>query len=271
MLHRPRSNNPANRIVIAFAAVLIGFGCSRGGSGSITVAGSTSVQPFAEMLAEAYMKLHPGSVINVQGGGSSAGIQAVKNCACGIGTSSRNLKPEEKNLTSIVIALDGIVIIVNRDNPVSNLTLDQIRGIFKGTIKNWTEVGGFPKPITAITREEGSGTRSSFQELVMGEDFFSDHALVQDSNGAIREIVATDPDAIGYISFGLVDGRVKAVSIEDVEPTIATMAEGTYRLVRPFFFVTRTAPTGTVRQFIDFVTSPAAQAAFAREGLIIPR
>jgi phosphate transport system substrate-binding protein len=248
---------------------LVGLDCTRGGNGSsITIAGSTSVQPFAEMLAEIYMKQNPKIRINVQGGGSSAGIQAVESGACAIGTSSRNLKPEEKSLYSTLIARDGIVIVINRNNPVTDLSLDEIRGIFTGRIKNWSEVGGTNKPITPITREEGSGTRGSFQDLVMGKEFFSDDALVQDSNGSIREIVASDPAAIGYISYGLIDSRVKALSISGVTPTIETMAAGRYNLVRPFLFVVKIAPAGTVKNFIDFVLSPEGQRALKSEGLI---
>jgi len=253
-------------LILVLATVLA---CTRAGKGgSITVAGSTSVQPFAEMVAELYMKENPKIRINVQGGGSSAGIQAVKNGACAIGTSSRNLKPDELDLQTTLIAKDGIVIIVNRRNPVTGLTIDQIQEIFIGRIKNWSEIGGNNKPITAITREEGSGTRSSFQELVMGTEFFSDDALVQDSNGAIREIVASDPDAIGYISFGLVDSRVKPLKISGVTPSLETMETGEYNLVRPFLFVTKTVPQGLVKDFIDFVLSPEAQSALKREGLI---
>jgi len=249
-------------------ALGFGLGCTGGKSGSITIAGSTSVQPFAEMLAELYMKHHPATNINVQGGGSSAGIQAVESGACAIGSSSRTLKPAEQHLSCVVIARDGIVIVVNRANPVADLTLDQIRGIFTGRIKTWSEVGGGGASITPITREEGSGTRSSFQELVMGKEFFSDDALVEDSNGAIREIVATDPAAIGYISYGLIDNRVKALTISGVPPTVATMTAGMYTLVRPFLFVTRTVPAGQIKKFIDFVLSPEAQTALQHEGLI---
>ncbi len=249
--------------------VALGLSCTRAGKGgSITVAGSTSVQPFAEMVAELYMKKNPKIRINVQGGGSSAGIQAVKSGACAIGTSSRNLKPDELSLVSTLIAKDGIVIVVNGRNPVTGLTIEQIQGIFTGRIKNWSEVGGIQKPITPITREEGSGTRSSFQELVMGTEFFSDDALVQDSNGAIREIVASDPAAIGYISFGLVDNRVKPLRIAGVTPSLETMETGQYNLVRPFLFVTRTAPAGPVKDFIDFVLNPEGQASLKNEGLI---
>ena len=177
-------------------------GCSRGParSHSITIAGSTSVQPFAEKLAEIYMEVHPETIVNVQGGGSTAGIKACQQGAAEIGTSSRELKKEEFDLKRIVIAHDGIAIIVHPRNQVQNLSVAQLQGIFSGRIRTWDQLGWVTKPIFFVTREEGSGTRDAFEHLVMKKMEISDEALVEDSNGSVREIVATNPWAIGYIS-----------------------------------------------------------------------
>ncbi len=261
-------------------AVLLVAGCSRGNKAAITVAGSTSVEPFAERLAELYMRAHPDAKISVQGGGSSAGIRAVTSRICAIGMSSRELTPEEKSLVEIPIALDAIALIVNRHNPVRELTMEQARGIFAGRIRNWRQVGGPNRRITPITREEGSGTRASFEKKVMAAGMpkdengkmnpaaFAADALVQDSNGAVREIVASDPAAIGYISSGLVDERIAAILVGGIAPTEATVRSGRYPVVRKFLFLTNGEATGTAQAFINYVLSDSGQNALVEEGLM---
>ncbi len=254
-------------LILAFALLL--GGCRRGEAGGLTLAGSTSVQPFAELLAEEYMLRHPQSPpINVQGGGSTAGIQAAQTGAADIGMSSRELRDDETGLYAITIARDAIAVIVNPRNPVSDLTLEQIRAIFSGQLTNWKAVGGEDHPITLVTREEGSGTRGAFQKLVMGEEEIFGEAIVQDSNGAVRELVASDPHAIGYISLGIADERVKVIKVNGVEPSIESVERGEYLLVRPFLFVLKGEPQGLAKDFIDFVLSPEAQELLAQEGLV---
>ena len=265
--------------LLLFAALLLPLGCSRASKTAITLAGSTSVEPFAERLAELYMRAHPDAEISVQGGGSSAGIRACQSRICAIGMSSRELNPEEKGLVEIPIALDAIALIVNRENPVRELTMEQAHGIFTGRIRNWREVGGPNRRITPITREEGSGTRASFEEKVMaagmpkGKDgktspaAFAPDALVQDSNGSVREIVASDPAAIGYISSGLIDERVAAVLLGGIAPSEATIRSGSYPVVRQFLFLTNGEPTGTAKAFITYVLSDSGQKALVEEGL----
>jgi phosphate transport system substrate-binding protein len=241
--------------------------CQRSGAG-ITVAGSTSIEPFAELLAEEYMRLHPHSNIYVQGGGSTAGIKAVETHAADIGMSSRSLSPQEKDLYAVTIARDAIAIIVHPKNPIRSLSLLQIRQIFSGGIKNWSEVGGLSYPIVMVSREEGSGTRESFQKFVMGEEESSLESLVQDSNGAIRQVVATDPNAIGYISLGLVNEKVRALDISGAEPTVTNIENGKYTLVRPFLFLFKGEPAGESKAFLEFVLTPSAQALLSKEGLV---
>jgi len=252
-----------------FSLWLIGLsaGCQRSGDG-ITIAGSTSVEPFAGLLAEEYMHDHPEAHIYVQGGGSTAGIEAVKTRTANIGMSSRALVDEEKNLHAITIAKDAIVIIVHRNNPVDDLSLIQIRRVFSGNVRSWKELGGPAVPLTLVTREEGSGTREAFQKFVMGKDQISLESLVQDSNGAVRQVVASNLSAIGYLSLGLVNDQVKALKVAGIEPALTEIQKGTYTLVRPFLFVFNQEPEGETRSFVQYVLSPRPQQLLQREGLV---
>ncbi|UCD19800.1 MAG: phosphate ABC transporter substrate-binding protein [candidate division WOR-3 bacterium] len=236
--------------------------------GGVIIAGSTSVQPFIEKVAEHFMEKYPDITINVQGGGSTAGVQATMNGTCDIGTSSRNLKPTERGLKVILIALDGIAVIVHRSSPVGDLSVERIRRIFSGHQKEWNESGIAGNVIIPVTREEGSGTRASFEEMIMGDEAISDACLVQDSNGAVREIIATTPQGVGYISVGLVDEREKAVAIEGIKPTLANLITEKYRFARPFLLLLREEPTGNVKKFIDYVLSEEGQEILAGSGLI---
>lgn len=247
-------------------------GCSRqeGERGSsITVAGSTSVQPFAEMLAEEYAAKYPERpAINVQGGGSSAGARAALAGTAEIGMMSRDLAESESDLTATVIARDALALIVHPSNPVSGLTRVEVRGIFSGRITDWQEIGGPPGKIHVVSREEGSGTRGAFDELMMeGEDVLP-RAIVQDSNGAVRETVAGDKMGIGYISLGLVDARVKAIKIDCVEATVENVRAGDYALVRPFLFVAKGKYAPEARSFVEFVLSEEGRRILADEGLV---
>ena len=242
--------------------------CSFMPKAGIIVAGSTSVQPFAEVLAEEYMTLHPDVTIDIQGGGSAAGIMAAQSGTADIGMSSRELKDEEQNLWYVEIARDGLAVIVHPSNPIQNLTLNQVRDIYAATVSNWSQLGG-PKPkIDVITREDGSGTRAAFETLVMGKAEITPRAIVQDSNGAIRQLVADDPNAIGFISLGLVNETVKALELGGVAATRENVINGSYGLSRPFLFMTRSQPTGQTKQFIDFTLSAEGQKLLATEGLI---
>lgn len=234
----------------------------------MTVAGSTSVQPFAEKLAEEFMAEHPDIHINIQGGGSSAGVRAAQTGAAQIGMSSRNLKEKEKGLHETVIAYDGIAVIVHRDNPLDSLSREQVAGIFAGDFTDWRQLDGSEGSIHFVAREEGSGTRGAFEKMVMGERDISLRALVQASNGAVREIVARDPGSIGYISLGLVDERVKALAVDGAAATREAIIAGEYTLVRPFLFLSREEPVGTSKSFIDFIMGPVGQELLSAEGLI---
>lgn len=248
------------------ACLLSSCGSTR--QAGVIAAGSTSVQPFAESLAEEFMRENTGITVDVQGGGSSSGVLAAQSGTADIGMSSRELKGDEKSLWSVEIARDGLAVIVNPENPIGNLTLNQVRDIYTTSVRNWSQLGGPNWEIHFISREEGSGTRSAFESLVMVKSEINPKAIIQDSNGAVRQLVADDPAAIGFVSLGLVNDKVKALSLEGVHATAENVINGTYNLSRPFLFITKAAPTGMTRQFIDFTLSAAGKKLLAAEGLI---
>lgn len=260
----------AMAIGVVFALNMFALsGCSQKSSAAIIIAGSTSVQPYAEVVAEEYSILHPGTEIDIQGGGSSAGITAAQSGVANIGMSSRSLKDEEKGLWYVEIARDGLAIVVNPANNVQGLTLEQVRDIYSETITTWNEVGGSKSKIHVIAREEGSGTRSAFTDLVMGKTTeITPRAIVQDSNGAVRQLVADDPNAIGFISLGLVNETVKALQLDGIAATRENVENGSYQLSRPFLFVSSGEPTGQVKEFVDFILSDDGQKILVNEGLI---
>lgn len=230
-------------------------------SGSITIAGSTSVQPVSEELAKAFMAKNSGVTINVQGGGSSAGIKAAKEGAAQIGASSRELKAAEKEgISEYTIALDGIAVVVNAKNEVAELTMEQVQKIFTGEVTNWKELGGQDAAINVVNREAGSGTYGAFEELVIGkEKKFTDKALTQPSTGAVRTTVAGDANAIGYVSLGSLNDQVKGVKVDGVEPSIENVKSGTFKISRPFLYLTKGEATDISKAFIDFVMSEEGQ------------
>jgi phosphate transport system substrate-binding protein len=260
-------------LVLGAAFLLAGnHGCGRASRPGLTLAGSTSVQPFAEKWADAYQARRPGVAIHVQGGGSTAGVQAAISGAAQIGMSSRQLAPDERGrVTGIPVARDGIAVIVHPTMAVSDLQIAEVRAIYAGEIRSWRSiVGGRDLPITVITREEGSGTRAAFEGLVMGQRRIVASALVQDSTGAVRQMVASDPAAVGYVSIGLVDASVKALRLGGVEATEANIDAGKYPLVRPFLFVVPAQPPALVRDFVEWIVGPEGRALTRREGLLPP-
>ena len=258
-------------LAVCACLLLDAAACSRATQKGVTLAGSTSVQPFAEKWADAYHARHPDTPIHVQGGGSTAGVQAAISGAAQIGMSSRALTPEETaRVTGIAVARDGIAIVVHPTLPANDLALEQLQAIYAGEISNWRQLGGRDVPITLITREEGSGTRAAFEALVMGGRRIAASALVQDSTGAVRQMVASDPAAIGYVSIGLVDASVKALRLHGVEATEANIDAGKYPLVRPFLFVLPSQPPAVVQDFIAWITGPEGRELTRREGLLPP-
>ncbi|MBP6876345.1 MAG: phosphate ABC transporter substrate-binding protein [Candidatus Eisenbacteria bacterium] len=244
-------------------------GCGKSGRDGITLAGSTAFQPFAEKLAERYLAAHPDESIDVQGGGSAVGIQAAISGAAEIGVADMLQLPQEAAaLTATVVARDGIALVVHPSNPLRELTAEQAHDIFAGRIRNWRDLGGRDATIHVFSREDGSGTRKSFDKMVLRGDRVSGEALYQNSNGTIREAVASDPNAIGYVSIGLVNDKVKALLWNGTEPTNQNVVDGIYPLARPVYFLTRGEPAPPARRFIEYVLSAEGQQILAAEGLV---
>lgn len=235
----------------------------------IEIAGSTSVQPVADKLAQAYMEKHPNVKINVQGGGSGLGIRSVSQGIIDIGTSSKELNSNEsKGLNQYLIGKDGILVVVNSENPVDNLNKSQIRAIYNGNITNWKDVGGKDAKINVITREDGSGTRSVFQKVVMVKDTIRGDAVVLTSTESIAQAVKGDPNAIGYMSITAFKGDIKALKVDGVSPSADTIANGSYPIQNPFLFLTKGSPQGVVLDFMNFCLSPEGQAIVKSEKVV---
>lgn len=260
----------SKKIYMISSLLIIGLmigGCGKGKT-SFTLAGSTAFQPFAEKLADQYMMSHPNISITVQGGGSEVGIQSANSGAAQIGMADLvTLPPEANSLIATVVAKDGIAVVVNPKNQIVKLTTDQVRDIFNGKITNWKEVGGIDASITVVSREAGSGTRSSFEQIVKDITLKKD-ALIQDSNGTIRETVANDANSVGYLSHGLVNEKIKPLKIDEVDCTVEQIVAGNYKLVRPIYLLVKGNMEGEVKNFIDYILSPEGQKTIKADGLL---
>ncbi|MEA4962009.1 phosphate ABC transporter substrate-binding protein [Lutispora sp.] len=245
---------------------------------SIVINGSTSVQPLAEELSNAFKSKNPNATIDIQGGGSGVGIKSAGDGVVDIGMSSRDLKPEEKSLKEFKIAIDGIAVIVHPENGVKDLTVDQLRKIYTGEITNWKEVGGKDAKITVVTREEGSGTRGAFIELVKLEVTEGDKkvdktlasAITQGSTGAVMTTVAGDANAIGFASFGSAKDKtdIKLISIDGSECNEENISAGSYKISRPFLMLTKDEPAGLAKAFLDFILSAEGQGIVAENNYL---
>lgn len=240
-------------------------------SGTVSTDGSTSMEKVIGALGEAFMEANPDVTFTYNPTGSGSGIQAVQEGRCDIGLSSRALKDDEKaaGLTETILCYDGIAIIVNPANKVENLTLAQIADVYTGKITNWSEVGGDDAEIVLIGREAGSGTRSGFEEIVDVKDKCQ-YRQELSSTGDVITTVAQNPGAIGYASLASVKDTVKAVNVEGVTPSEATIKDGTYAIQRPFVLATKTdAKLNDVAQaFFDYVTSPDANDVITAAGVV---
>ena len=240
---------------------------------TISVGGSTSVTPLMELFQAEYASIHPNVSITISGTGSGDGITGSASGIYDIGMSSRELRPAEigTGLEPIVIAIDGIALIMNNSSPVTNLSMDQIRNIYTGAITRWEQLGaaanGKTGGIAVISREPGSGTRGAFQEILNFTDAdLVANAIILDGTGAIRSSVAQNPDAIGYISSGSVNDSVKGLNVEGAAPTEPNLRNGSYLISRPFILIIRrdVAPTPAARAFLDWTLSAQGQAIVAR-------
>ena len=240
-------------------------------SGKVTTGGSTSVEKVVGAFIEAFMAENSGVDVTYDPTGSGAGITGAAEGTLDIGLSSRALKDDEAagGLTATTFALDGIAIIVNSENTVEDLTLEQIKGLATGEITNWSEVGGPDMPVVLVGREAGSGTRDGFESIVDVKDACKyDQELT--STGAVIAGVAANPNAFGYASLSAVDDTVKAVTVEGVAASEATVQDGTYKIQRPFVFVTKDGAelSEAAQAFIDFATSDAASELIVNAGAV---
>ena len=244
-------------------------------SGTISLAGSTSMEKLCEAMSESFMETYPGVTVTVEYTGSGAGLESLASGSVDIGNSSRHLKDEEVAGGAVenVVAIDGIAVIVDPANSVSDIPADKLAAIYKGEITNWSDLGGNDEAIVVIGRESGSGTRDAFEELLEVKDACK-YAQELDSTGGVKAKVAATPGAIGYVSLDVVDESIKAVSIDSVEPTEANIIAGDYLLSRPFVMATNgeiSAQNDLVKGWFDYISSDAGKDVIKSVGLIIPQ
>ncbi|MEM0531152.1 phosphate ABC transporter substrate-binding protein [Zongyangia sp. HA2173] len=237
-------------------------------SGILKLSGSTSMEKVAKAWGEAFTAENPDVTVDVQLGGSGAAVTNVNDGVSDIGNLSRALKDEEKEgLTENTVALDGIAVAVNPANGVEDLTIDQIKDIFLGNITNWSELGGSDAEIVVVGREAGSGTRDGFEEIVGVKDEAQYDSELNET-GQVKNLVATNENAIGYISLDYVDDTVKALKVGGVSPSEETIKDGSYTLQRPFIMVTKGEGTELAQAFLEYVLSEAGQEVAKTAGCI---
>ncbi len=245
---------------------------AEGLNGSIKLAGSTSMEKLANSVAEAFMEKYPNVTVTAEFTGSSAGIEAVLAKSVDIGNSSRNLKDSEKKAGAAenIVAIDGIAVVVNPAAAVENLSKDQLTKIYTGEITNWSDVDGESAPIVVIGREAGSGTRGAFEELLEIEDNCA-YAGELDSTGAVMAKIASTPGAIGYVSLDVIDDTVKALKLDNVEPSEETIKAGNYFLSRPFVMATAgdlSDQNELIQTLFDYLQSEEGKELIKSVGLI---
>lgn len=244
-------------------------------SGKITLAGSTSMEKLANAMAEAFMEKYPNVTVAPEFTGSGAGLESLAKGTVDIGDASRALSDDEKAGGAVenIVAIDGIAVITDSENAVSDITSEQLAQIYTGEITNWSDLGGADEQIVVIGREAGSGTRDAFEELNDVKDACK-YAQELDSTGAVLAKVAATPGAIGYVSLDVVDDTVKALQLNSVDATEDNILAGTYVLQRPFVMATMgeiSEQNNLVKAFFDFIHSEEGQQVITSVGLIIPQ
>lgn len=241
-------------------------------SGKISMAGSTSMEKLANAVAEAFMEKYPDVTVNAEFTGSSAGLEALAAGSVDIGNSSRNLKEEEiaGGAVENIVAIDGIAVVTDKANTVTNLSKEDLAKIYKGEVTNWKDLGGTDEPIVVVGREAGSGTRSAFEELLEIEDVCK-YANELDSTGAVIAKVASTPGAIGYASLDALDDSVTAIALEGVDATEENIKAGSYVLSRPFVMATKgeiSEQSEAVRELFAYLQSEEGKEIIKSVGLI---
>lgn len=241
-------------------------------SGTITMAGSTSMEKLANAVAESFMIKYPNVTVTAEFTGSSAGIESVLSGNVNIGNASRALKDSEKESGAVenIVAIDGIAVISDSANEVADLTKEQLISIYTGQTTNWSELGGVDSAIVVVGREAGSGTRGAFEEL-LGIEEQCTYANELDSTGAVMAKVASTPGAVGYVSLDVIDETVKAFSLEGVEATAENIKAGNYFLSRPFVMATKgeiTQQDAAVQELFSYLASEEGKEVIKAVGLI---
>lgn len=249
-------------------------GKSESVSGTVTLAGSTSMQKLCDALVESFMSANPQLTVTVEYTGSGAGLEALASGSVKIGNASRPLKAAEKSagLVENIVAIDGIAVISNKENPVQDITTEQLVKIYKGEIKNWQELGGKDEQIIVLGREAASGTRDAFEEILKIKNTCK-YAQELDSTGAVLAKTAATPGAIGYVSLDVVDKTVNSLKLDGVSATEKEISAGKYKLQRPFVMATKgeiSAQNEAVQAWFKYVQSPACKDIIKKVGLIIP-
>lgn len=243
--------------------------------GKVTLAGSTSMEKLCEALSESFMADNPGVTVTVEYTGSGAGLESLAAGSVDIGNASRGLKDEEKANGSVenIVAIDGIAVITEKNNSVTDISAEALSKIYTGEITNWSDLGGADMPIVVIGREAGSGTRDAFEELLEIADGCK-YAQELDSTGAVLAKVASTPGAIGYVSLDVVDSSVIALKLDGVEPSEEQILAGNYILQRPFVMATTgeiSEQSEAVKAWFDYIGSDAGKEVIKKVGLIIPQ
>ena len=243
-------------------------------SGTVTLAGSTSMQKLCEAMIESFEEVYPDITVTAEYTGSGAGLESLAAGKTDIGNASRALKDGEKETGAVenVVAIDGIAVITHKDNTVDNLTSEQLTDIYTGKITNWKDLGGADEAIVVLGREAGSGTRGAFEELLKVDDQCK-YAQELDSTGGVLAKVASTPGSIGYVSLDVVDDTVKALSLDDVAPTEENIVAGSYKLSRPFVMATMGTideQNDLVKTWFGYVQSDEGKAVITAMGLILP-
>ncbi len=262
--------------VICLSVSLIEAMAQKSRTKKLTIQGSTTVLPIAQRCAEEFMKEHPEANISVRGGGSGVGIAALIDGTIDIATASRAMKTKELkkarvngiNPVAHVVARDAIAVILHPQNPVNNLTKSQLKAIYTGAISRWNEVGGSSDVIVVVSRDVASGTFEVFNELALDKQRVRPDALMQASNQAVVNIVASTNGAIGYVGLGYLSKEVKPIAIDGVMPSVATAKSGAYLLARSLYMYTDGKPKGLAKEFIDFVLGPKGQRIVKEEGFV---
>ncbi len=270
-----RLGTPA-RLLLAASLVMLTAGGTIASAGNVRITGSTTVYPLAQTAAEIFMEENSGVEITVMGTGSSDGIKSVIQGSAEIGNASRNAKQKEWDLAKSkgiqlvehVVALDCIVPIVHPSNPVKNLTAEQLQAIYTGKVHNWSELGGKDEPILVVSRDAASGTFEVWNKLILKKAAQRGDVMIEESNSAVAEIVSSKPNALGYVGIGYLAPTIKGLSVNGIEATVETAQNSSYPVSRKLYMYTNGEPTGAVKQFLDFVTSPEGAEIAADEGFV---